>query len=213
MFNKVSVLVDNNSWILVYAEQLVDELIARGITAALYRNQADIPKGDVCFLLGCTQLVIEDVLARNKYNLVVHESALPQGKGFAPMAWQIIAGQHIIPVSLIEASTEVDSGDIWLQENIVLTGNELCREWRAMQGEISVRLALRFVDQYEQLSPTPQQGKESFYPRRTPLDSELDPRLSLNELMPLLRTVDNQNYPAFFYYNGQKFRLEIHKDD
>ncbi len=41
------------------------------------------------FFLGCSKIAGPDVLNRNKYNLVVHESALPKGKGFAPVAWQI----------------------------------------------------------------------------------------------------------------------------
>jgi len=45
-------------------------------------------------------------------NLVVHESDLPRGKGFAPVKWQILDGKKEIPVCLLETTEQVDSGDI-----------------------------------------------------------------------------------------------------
>lgn len=212
MFKIISILVDNDSWLLPYVKELMTKLMEKNLTVKLCRHQSEIPNGDICFLLGCTQIVQESILTRNKHNLVIHESALPQGKGFAPMAWQIIEGKNKIVISLIEAANQADSGNIWLQEKILLQGTELSNEWRIIQGEMTIKLALKFIEQYPELSSRKQVGVESFYRKRTKEDSELNPNLSINELMPLLRTVDNNNYPAFFYYRGVKYRLEIHKD-
>lgn len=41
-------------------------------------------------------------------------------------------------------------------------------------------------------------GKESFYPKRSPKDSELDINKSLNEQFNLLRIASNEDFPAFF---------------
>ena len=110
-FTVISILVDNDSWILPFAQQLECDL-SDNYQCQLIRNANDIPHGDICFFLGCTHIVSKEILARNRYNLVVHESNLPQGKGFAPMSWQILAGKKIITISLIEANDEVDSGNI-----------------------------------------------------------------------------------------------------
>jgi len=208
----ITILVDNDSWILPYAEELVQYFSATH-QSSLVRKENDIPVGDICFLLGCTQIVSEEALARNSYNFVVHESELPQGKGFAPMAWQIIAGQNKIPVCLIEASNKVDSGDIWLQDIIELNGNELHDEWRNKQVKVTIDLAKNLVLNIKNLTPKPQQGQESIYSRRTPKDSELCLDKTLAEQFDLLRTVCNKDHPAFFIKDGIKYTLEITKDE
>lgn len=213
MFSRISVLVDNASWILPYAEKLTYDLRDLGLHCLLIDSQKNIPTGDVCFFLGCTKIVEPQYLSRNDYNMVVHESALPQGKGFAPIAWQILKGKRSIPVCLLEAEDTADSGKIWLKENIELVGTELCPTWRELQGFTSINLAKRFILEFENLTPQAQHGNESFYPKRSPKDSELDINKSLAEQFDLLRTVDNKNHPAFFDYRGSRYKLEIYPDE
>lgn len=208
---RLSILVDNTSWILPYAEKLKKNFINMGLSCQLIRNENDIPYGDVCFLLGCTRIVSSRALLRNQLNLVVHESKLPSGKGFAPMAWQILEGKNKIIFSLIEAHNSVDSGDIWLQSALELKGTELCDEWRDLQGKKTIDLCLSFIEQFDSLNPVKQIGDESFFQRRTPKDSELDTSKSIDELFPLLRVVDNFRYPAFFYKNGVRYEIKIEK--
>ncbi|WP_341501706.1 formyltransferase family protein [Gallaecimonas sp. GXIMD4217] len=209
----ISLLVDNDSWILPHVQALQTALADLGYAASLCRHADQVRPGIACFMLGCVSLVPEEVLARNKHNLVVHESALPQGRGFAPMTWQILAGRNSIPICLLEATAEADAGPIWLRDSIELDGSELCDEWRRRQGEATVRLCLDFVQRYQSLQPQAQQGEASHYRRRGPADSELDPNLSLAEQFELLRVVDNERYPAFFHYRGRRYRLAITPDE
>lgn len=211
MLKLITVLVDNDSWILPYAHRLIDELHMLGLSAYLCQNQDEVKVGDVCFLLGCTNIVTNENLSKNKYNLVVHESALPQGKGFAPMSWQILEGKKEIVVSLIEAVDGVDAGDVWLQEKIFLNGTELHDEWRKLQGECSINLSLKFISQHTSLTPVKQKGESSFYKRRTPKDSELNINKTIAEQFDLLRVVDNENYPSYFVVNGTRYDIKVSK--
>jgi len=213
VIKKISVLVDNDSWIIPYAEGLVSHFINEGRLALLCRDQSEIPDGDVCFMLGCMKIVSKENLQKNKYNLVVHESNLPKGKGFAPVAWQILEGAASIPVCLIEANSKVDSGDIWLKDCMKLNGTELHGEWRILQGKISVELAKKFVVECAGLTPATQAGKSSFFKKRTPKDSELDIFKSIDEQFNLLRIVDDINYPAFFVKDGIRYNICIEKCD
>ncbi|WP_087020399.1 formyltransferase family protein [Thaumasiovibrio subtropicus] len=206
---KVNVLVDNDSWVLPYAEQLAIECKAMGLDVTLARSQHQLVNSDVSFFIGCTQLVSSDNLKKSTLNLVVHESALPLGKGFAPVAWQILAGQNEIPICLIEASESADSGDIWLQDTFPLSGQELYKEWRAKQGKATLEICTKFLKEYQTLTPVKQEGAESFYSRRTPSDSELSVNKTLEQLFDLLRTVDNDKFPAFFHHRGKTYKLEI----
>jgi methionyl-tRNA formyltransferase len=208
----ITVLVDNESWVLPYAQRLIFALRDAGYAADLVRSVSAIKPGWINFMLGCTQIISPKVLGLNKYNLVVHESALPQGRGFAPMTWQIIQGKTSIPICLLEASTEVDSGDVWLRDIIELNGSELCDEWRALQGEKSIQLCLRFVSDNQKLTPEKQVGDASCYDRRRSEDSRIDPDKTLREQFVQLQVADNVRYPAFFDMSGQRYIIHIFKD-
>lgn len=209
----VSVVVDNNSWILPYAEMLVDWCRRQGDAPRLCRTHEDIALGTVAFFLGCIKLAPPDALAKNSCNLVVHESDLPRGKGFAPVAWQILEGKDEIPVCLLYAGEKADAGPIVYRDIIRLEGHELCPEWRDIQGFKAVELCQRFLKEESPPKGIPQRGKDSFYPRRGPEDSRLDPKKSLSTQFDLLRVVDNERYPAFFDFRGQRYRLLVTKED
>jgi len=118
----ITVLVDNDSWIIPYARALVESLKERGLDAAYADSPDKVRAGWINFMLGCTRIVSNAVLQLNKYNLVIHESDLPQGRGFAPMAWQILEGKRSIPICLLDAADSVDAGDIWIRDVIELDG-------------------------------------------------------------------------------------------
>ncbi|AEA97313.1 formyltransferase family protein [Alteromonas mediterranea] len=210
-FSSVNILVDNQSWILQHATILYNKLKELNLKVRLVRSHNDLDYADVTFLLGCTQIVSTENLSKSKYNLVVHESALPQGRGFAPMAWQIINGVNTIPISLIDATDKIDGGKIWLQKQMYLNGDELYDEWRSIQGEYTIALCLEFIVSYDTLVAQPQKGEASYYKRRTPEDSELDVNQSIAQQFDLLRTVDNENFPAFIDYRGSRYTILINK--
>lgn len=211
---KISLLMDNpGSWFAQHADRLAAELGERGHVVARVRHAEDLPEGDCAFFLACEKIVPPRLLARHRHNLVIHESDLPRGKGWAPMTWQILEGKNEIPVTLLEAAEAVDSGPIYAQEIVRLEGHELIREIREAVGTAAVALALRFVDGFPQAVGRPQQGEETFYRRRTPGDSELDPSKPLAELFNQLRVADNERYPAFFRHRGKTYVLKVEKAD
>ena len=56
-------------------------------------------------------------------------------------------------------------------------------------------------------------GVESFYPKRNASDSELDINKTIKEQFNILRIVDNNEYPAFFYIDGKKFFLKVYAEN
>ena len=114
---------------------------------------------------------------------------------------------------MIEATDEADTGDIWLKSSIRLKGTELCDEWRALQGRKTIEMCLQFVSEYPHLSRKKQVGRASFYVRRRPIDSRLDPDKTLTEQFNILRAVDNMRYPAYFEINKQRFVIRVYSVD
>lgn len=209
----VSVVVDNPSWILPYAERLVRRIGEAGDRARLCRSHDEVTPGAVAFYLGCIHLTPADVLARNRHNLIVHESDLPRGRGFSPLTWQIIEGRQEITVCLLEAMAEADAGPVVYRERLCFEGHELIDELRAALGRLTEDLCLRYLREPAPPTGQPQIGMATCYTRRRPEDSRLDPQRTLAEQFNLLRTVDNTRYPAFFELQGHRYRLHIEKVD
>jgi methionyl-tRNA formyltransferase len=206
---KITVVVDNDSWILPFAGDLVSMIQELGDNCSLARTHDEIAQGDIAFYLGCVKITPDDVLERNRLNLVVHESDLPKGKGFAPLFWQVIEGKSDITICLLEAASEVDSGNIYMRETLNLRGTELNSELRKLQGEITQKICLSFLKSEKMPEGEVQIGESSFYPRRRQKDSELDITKSIEEQFDLLRTVSNTEYPAFINHRGKKYLIKI----
>ena len=118
---KIQILVDNNkSWIIPYVNFFIDKLSARGVSCNLVNDHNKIVKGDILILLSCEKIFKN--LKLNKYNLVIHESDLPHGKGWSPLTYQVLEGKNKIPITIFEASKKIDSGKYYIR--IVFDENE-----------------------------------------------------------------------------------------
>ncbi len=207
----LSVVVDNPSWIISYAQRLTNELNLEGDNAKFCENHQQIREGTAAFYLGCLRITPPEVLKRNKYNVVVHQSDLPRGRGFSPLTWQILEGKNEIPVSVLEAIDEVDAGPIYYKDVMRFEGHELIDELRRVSAETSIRLCKKFLNSAEPPAASEQRGEPHFYPKRKAVDSVLDVSKSIGEQFDLLRTVDNEKYPAWFSFRGKKYKISIEK--
>ncbi len=206
---RIQILVDNDSWILPWARQLADQINQSGDQCHLRRTAAAIQPGEIVFLLGCTLMINSQVLSLNRRNLVVHESDLPEGRGFAPMTWQVLEGATSIPICLLEATDRADAGDVFAREEIRLLGTELCDELREKQGRATLDICLNYLRSDNEPVPVPQSGSPTDWPRRRPADSRLDADRSIAEQFELLRVCDNRRYPAWFEFRGRRYEFQI----
>lgn len=209
---KITLLADDpHSWIQPFVKNFAKTLKKLGHQVKCITSHVKLARGDIAFFLGCTQIVPKNLLALHNHNLVVHESALPKGKGWSPLTWQILEGKNEIPITLFEATDQIDAGVIYAQNIMHFNGSELVNELREVQGEHTIRLCLEFVKAYPHSKFRRQKGKETFYSKRTPKDSEIDPKKSITQIFNQLRVCDNKKYPAFFILNNQKYVLKIEK--
>jgi methionyl-tRNA formyltransferase len=210
--SKLTILVNNpEGWVQPLAKGFVERL-SRSYLARYVERTADVPEGDVAFFLGCSRIVPVEILRRNRLSLVIHGSDLPRGRGFSPIPWQVLEGQNRIPVVLFEAEEDLDSGPIYFRDAIELDGTELLDEIHKKTWDKIEVLITRFLETYGTVSPVPQVGQPSFYPRRSRDDDELDPDQTLAAQFDHLRIVDNDRYPAWFTFRGQRYNLKISKD-
>lgn len=207
----ISVVVDTRGWFDEHAIALVEALAGRGHRAHFVTHYADVPAGDIAFYLSCTRLTPGEMLDRNALNLVVHASDLPRGRGFSPLVWQVLEGMNEIPLTMITMTEQADAGDIVMKRRIMFEGHELNDEMRDRMGRAIMAMCLDLLDQHEPLGLQPQRGEPSWYRKRGPQDSRLDPDISIADQFDLLRVVDNERYPAFFDLRGHRYALSIRK--
>lgn len=210
---KITILTDNpNSWILPYVDDLKKELSEMHTISHIFKT-SDIVGGDIMLVLSCEKILKGEYLKMHKSNVVVHPSKVPLGKGWSPLAWQVLEGSNNIPVSLFEAVEAVDAGDVYIVDYIKLEGHELNEEIKHQQGLLTMKMVKRYIDEFESMIGVPQNGDETFYPRRRQKENELDVNKTIVEQFNLFRVVDNERYPAHFYLNGKKYIIKIYKDD
>ena len=209
---KITILTDNpKSWIMPYIDELKIKLKNHQITH-IY-NSNEILDGDIMLVLSCERILKDKHLSHHKSNIVVHPSKLPLGKGWSPLAHQILEGLNNIPLTLFEANNKVDDGDVYILDYINLEGHELNYEIKHQQGLKTIEMIIKFVKKFSSIEGNPQVGKETFYAKRTKKDSELNINKTINEQFNLLRIVDNERYPAYFYKEGKKYIIKIYKDN
>jgi len=211
---KINIVMDNkNNWYYPRVQSLMLKIRQIGHQCSLRKNQLTVPaKSDATFYLGHEGYIKRKHHAKSRYNIVVHASDLPKGKGMSPSTWQILERKNKISVTLFEVADGFDTGDYYLKDSFVLDGMELIDEWQEKLGACIDKMILKFLKNINQLKPTKQKGRSTVYPRRSLDDSEFDINKSIKSQFNLLRVVDNERYPAFFKYKNKKYILKIYKE-
>ena len=206
---KIAILTDKNSWICKYIPEIIKSITYIGYSIKIYYNIKNIPLYiKFVFVLNYPKII--NYIKKHKF-LVIHSSNLPIGKGWSPLFWQILEGKSLIITTLFEANENLDSGKIYCKQSIFLNGTELNKELRYKQFLCIQLLIIDFLNINQYYKPINQFGKESFYKKRNPKDSELNINKSIKEQFNLLRIVNNEKFPAFFYFKNQKYILKIDK--
>lgn len=197
-----------NPWLEEWREQRQDahEVI-------IVRETGCLRGGDVLFLVSCTELLQKKIQNEYAQALVLHASDLPQGRGWSPHIWEILHGARTITVSLLDADDPVDSGAVWEKMSFPVPEHALHDEI----NDALFRAELWLMDRGLEMiaagdRPVPQsKDGSSYWPRRRPRDSEIDPSKPLETEFDKIRVSDPARYPAFFRLHGHKYSIEIRK--
>ncbi len=175
------------------------------------KNHKSIKNEDLVFILSYTKILPESFLKKNKLNLIVHASRLPKDRGFAPVQYQVLRGKNNIDISLLIASKNVDTGDIFLRQKFKLNKNDLSEEIREKQAKATFDIIKKFLNQYPNINSFKQKGRSTFNKRRYSDSNKLNVHKSLKSQFNILRISDNEKYPAQFKISNTNYILKIYK--
>jgi methionyl-tRNA formyltransferase len=178
--------------------------------ASLITRIEDATGGDILFLVSASEIVRGDVRSKYRATIVLHASALPKGRGWSPMVWQILEGAREITVTALSAEDRVDTGPMWVQRGFAVEAHGLVDEIQAKLFAAELALMSDVVGRFEEIEPVPQAAEgATYYRKRTPADSRIDPYRSIAEQFDLLRICDPERYPAFFELHGHRYRVRV----
>lgn len=180
---------------------------------SLVRSKADLPGGDVLFLVSCSEIIRDTDRLAYGTCLVIHASDLPLGRGWSPHIWEIVNGARKITVTLLEAADSVDSGRIWKKISFAVQPHALWNEINSDLFQVEVDLINYAVENYQSIQPVDQSSliAPTYYRRRSPEDSRIDPTKSLASQFDLLRVCDPKRFPAFFELDGHVYKLTLER--
>lgn len=184
---------------------------------SIYFDIGDVEPADILFLVSCTQIIKQISRANFSHTLVLHASDLPEGRGWSPHIWAILGGAKDITVSLLEADDIVDNGVIWAKKRFSVPDHALYDEINTALFETELELMDEAVRQVSNGLPVPlleqTQRPSSWYPKRKPVDSEIDPAFPIAKQFDTIRVADPKRYPAFFSFRGHRYVVTLTKVD
>ena len=150
----------------------------------------------------------------NKYLcLGIHPSDLPLYRGGSPIQNQIINGVEESKVTLMTLSSKkLDAGDIWLKENLDLSGNTITKIFNNITKS-STKLLNNFFNVYPNILPAKQNISDvTYFKRRKPEQGKITfdhiKDKSLNELYNFIRCLSDP-YPNAYMEDTEGNRLLI----
>lgn len=190
-----------------WAQQISDQAEVR-----IIRQIAHTDFGDYLFLVACQSRIERSTLSRFRNAFVLHASDLPKGRGWSPMIWQLLGGATEVTVSLINVAEKIDEGNIRAQRRFAAPAHETLNEINKRLFQCEIELMNEAIADPGALANEVQDSAgATYYPKRTPADSELDPELSITEQFERLRLADHERYPCYFYLRGHKYLLKLEK--
>ncbi len=179
----------------------------------LVRSKSELSHGDLLFLISCSEIVSEADRQAYSKALVIHASDLPHGRGWSPHIWQIIDGATTVTLSLLEAANKVDSGDIWQKLQVNVSKDTLWDEINRAVFNAELKLMDFAVENFGTVTPQTQSTlvEPTYYPKRTPANSQIDPEKSIKEQFNLIRVCDPDRFPAYFELHGHKYTIRLEK--
>ena len=172
---------------------------------------AEEVKPDIGIVVGCRVLIPKSIYEIPPLGtLGVHDSLLPDYRGFAPLNWSIINGEKQTGVTLFYLDERMDGGDIVGQRAVPISPTETAAE---VYERVCAETVHLIRDAYPQLSerraPRIRQDYSagSFACSRTPADGIIDWRTSTVAIHNQIRALSYPYPGAFTFYQGEKLTI------
>lgn len=132
--------------------------------------------------------------------VVFHMTDLPYGRGGSPLQNLIVRGHTHTRLSAIRVDAGLDTGDVYLKEELSLEGTaeEILRR---ASGIVFSKMIPYLLE--HRPDPVPQSGEAVVFKRRKPEDGQLLPQMDEKTIYDYIRMLDGEGYPNAFIRLGE----------
>lgn len=165
---------------------------------------------DYLFIVGLSQLVSTELRQTARYGCIgYHPTALPAGRGRAPVAW-LILNETSGASTLFEIGDGADEGGILEQVPFIvrpsMDAQDVVDECHRTLSEAMERLIPRLQD--GDWAPIPQdEGLATYLGKRDPKDGLIDWRQPAEAVDKLIRAAAPPHPGAYVYQGGRRLRI------
>ena len=153
-------------------------------------------KTDVIFIPHWSYIIPNDIF-ENYECIVFHMTDLPFGRGGSPLQNLISRGIYSTKISALKVDKGIDTGDVYLKENLELDGAATDIFERA--NHIIQKMIISILQ--NKIKPVPQKGKVTIFKRRKPHQSNIIELETLQKVYDYIRMLDADGYPKAYLEN------------
>jgi methionyl-tRNA formyltransferase len=180
------------------------------IRSAEFSNIIAEHKPDFIVVVAFGHIIAKSILDIPKVaTLNIHASLLPKYRGSAPIPWAIIKGEKKTGVTIMRMDEGMDTGDILLSSEIVITPNDSSGTLHERLADLGADLLLQTLKAFEtdDIHPVPQDHTQATYaPLLKKNDGIMDWKAPARFLEAFIRGMTP--WPGAFTFHGKK-RLKI----
>lgn len=189
-------------------EHAIPLFLSTEVKPADYANLLQKIKPDIAFAIGWRYLISKAAYSiPAKGTLILHDSLLPQYRGFAPLNWAIINGEDKTGVTLFHIADGVDSGPIVDQLSVPITLSDTAKSVEEKIIHLYEEIIVKNLPGFEagKVKSIPQdESLASYTCKRTPEDGEINWQLSAVQIYNLIRGLTHPFPGAYTTLHGAK---------
>ena len=179
-------------------------------TNAEFRAQLEVIRPEAIIVVGYGRIIPQWMIDLPPLgNLNLHASLLPKYRGAAPIQWAIANGEKITGVTTMRIDAGLDTGDILLQQEIVILPEDTALTLGPKLSEIGAELMAQSLDGLREGTIIPQKQDEqhaSFAPILNKEDGLIDFRRKAIDIWNRMRGF--QPWPGVFTsFRGKKLTI------
>ncbi len=156
------------------------------------------------FFLHWSEIVPEEILDAHEC-VCFHMTDVPYGRGGSPLQNLIMRGHRETKMTALRMVPELDAGPVYMKRVFSLEGST-AEEIFLRSSQLSADMIGEIIE--ERPEPVPQSGEATTFKRRTPSESRIPNRDSLQALHDFIRMLDAEGYPeAFIEHEGYRYKF------
>jgi len=167
-------------------------------------------QADAAVVVAYGLLLPQEILDGTKFGCFnIHPSLLPRWRGAAPIQRTIMAGDEKTAVCIMQMDAGLDSGDIVMQQDFALLGNETYLELEKKFSEVGANLMVQTLKNARdgKLNPIKQESACVTYAKKLDkTECEIDWKKPVHEINCLIRGLSG-SLGAYFMKDGEKLKI------